>query len=289
MFSKKKTLPSEKNDTLHHINAETEAKTQDLVCEKKPDNIISLDISSVGNLQIGYQAETIFLKKSTDGLLSIHEFIGQTAYEYLGKVTSNRFKTTIRYGRREDVNRNNYVIIFLPENWNGELNLSTQYGHITSDDDWTLSRFSAETNEGNITLKTISAPRIHLVSSNGSIQIEHSIGFTDLHCTSGAIAANCIDGGAKLGTSSGAIEAAFHSMDNVVECTTLHGNICLTLPTDTGIIVDGISKRGQIEAANEGLVIKEKPGNIKTVTGTLGKKPYYNMKLSNITGNIVLR
>lgn len=276
MFNKKKTFPSEIIDT-----------PQTVKCE--PDNIISQDISSVKNLQIGYQAETIFLKKSNDNLLSIHEYIGRTAYEYLGKVTSNRFKTTIRYGRREEVNKNNYVIVYLPENWDGELTISTQYGHISSEDNWTLSRFAAETNDGNITLKTIAAPRIRLVSSNGSIQIEHSIGFTDLHCMSGTIVAKCIDGGAKLETSSGAIEAVFQSLNNTVECNTLHGNITLSLPTNAGMIVDGISKRGQIDTGIPELNVKEKPGNIKNITGTLGEKPYYNVRISNINGNISIR
>lgn len=277
MFNKKKPLPPENKDTPENT------QTKPL---RNPDNIFSLDISSVKNLQIGYQAETIFLKKSVDSLLTIHEYIGNTAYEYLAKVASNRFKTTIRYGRREEVNRNNYVVVFLPENWKGELALSSQYGHISSDDDWEVSRFAAETNEGNITLKTIKAPRIRLVSSNGSIQVDHSIGFTDLHCTSGMIAAGCIDGGAKLETSSGSIEASFQSLNNVVDCATLHGNITLSLPENQGISMDGISKRGQITSEIAGLTVKEKPGNIKNITGTLGGKPLYNVRLSTITGNI---
>ncbi|MBQ6393219.1 MAG: hypothetical protein IJH60_06875 [Eubacterium sp.] len=71
---------------------------------RTPDNIITLDIASVKTLQIGYHAENILLYYSENDEFTLKEYIGYTAYEYLGKVTANRFKTTIRYGRREEVN-----------------------------------------------------------------------------------------------------------------------------------------------------------------------------------------
>ena len=80
-------------------------------------------------------------------------------------MTANRFKTTIRYGRREAVNPATCIEIFLPDSYNGELLLSSQYGNIMTDADWKVERFAAETTEGSISLNTITAPRIRLVSS----------------------------------------------------------------------------------------------------------------------------
>ena len=254
-----------------------------------PDNVITLDISTVKTLQIGYQAETLFLSHAEDEQLTIKEYIGYTAYEYLGKVNANRFKTTIRYGRREGVNTKSYVEIFLPKSWHGELQLSSQYGNIITEEDWTMERFAAETTEGAVVFRTISAPRIRITTSVGPVQGDHTVGFTDIHTVSGPISIKSIDGGAKLETSSSHIYAAFHSLNNIIECITLNGNIDLTLPSDAGMKVDGISKRGEILTDIDGLEIKTKPGNIKNILGILGEKPFQNVRLSSINGTICLR
>ena len=45
------------------------------ILSKEPDNILSLDVSSVKTLQIGYQAETLLLHKADDDTLTIKEYI----------------------------------------------------------------------------------------------------------------------------------------------------------------------------------------------------------------------
>ncbi len=254
-----------------------------------PDNIINLDISTVKTLQIGYQAETLFIHTTDENEMILKEYIGNSAYEYLAKVNANRFKTTIRYGRREEVNTKSFVEIFLPKNWHGELVLYTQYGHISCQDTIEVERFAAETSEGNITLGEIVSPRIRLVSSSNSVLLNKAKGFADIHTTSGNIAAHNIDGGAKLETSTGVIDASFKSLNNIVECGTLSGNIQLSLPSSSGINVDGITKTGDISSSIDGIDVRLKPGNVKNVFGSRGEKPLQNIKLSTINGNIFLR
>ena len=268
------------------MDKQSKAAPQAVISE--PANILSLDISSVKVLQIGYQAETIFLHKTTEDSLTIKEYINYHASEYFAKITANRFKTTIRYGRREEVNMDSYVEVFLPENWSGELSISSQYGNIHSEDDWNFERFTAESSEGSIRLKSILAPRIRITTSMGPIQIEHAQGFTDIHSVSGAIIAYRIDGGAKLATSSAPIFANFESLNNIIECNTLNGDIQMALPENTGMKIDGISKTGDIQSEIDGITIKTKPGNIKNITGILGEKPYQDVRISTINGNITL-
>lgn len=270
-------MKNEQITTPEHVQAE-------------PDNILEIDVSTVKSLQIGYHAETIFLHKIDGNSLILKEYIGGlSGSEYYAKVAANRIKTTIRYGRREEVNHSTFVEVFLPESWHGELSLSSQYGHITTEDDWEFERFAAETSEGAITLKTVTAPRIRISSPISPILIEHAIGFTDLHSVSGNIVAKNIDGGAKLETSSSIIYAAFSSLNNIVECNTLNGNIELVLPENTGMKVDGISKTGTITSEIEGLEVKTKPGNIQNIVGVLGEKPFQNVRISTINGNVLLR
>ena len=260
------------------------------ILSNKPDNVLTLDISSVKTLQIGYQAETLFLHKANDDKLTIKEYInGLSGTEYYAKVTANRFKTTIRYGRREAVNPATCIEIFLPDSYKGELLLSSQYGNIMTDADWDVERFVAETTEGSISLNTIVAPRIRLVSSISLIHIAKAQGFTDIHSVSGMIIADNIEGGAKLATSSSSIQATFTSLNNIVECETLNGDIQLILPENNGMKIDGISKRGKIFSDIEGLSIKEKPGKIQNITGILGQKPFQNIRISTINGNITLK
>lgn len=260
------------------------------ILSNEPDNVLTLDVSSVKTLQIGYQAETLFLHKANDDKLTIKEYInGLSGTEYYAKVTANRFKTTIRYGRREAVNPATCIEIFLPDSYKGELLLSSQYGNIMTDADWDVERFVAETTEGSISLNTIVAPRIRLVSSISLIHIAKAQGFTDIHSVSGMIVADNIEGGAKLATSSSPIQATFTSLNNIVECETLNGDIQLILPENSGMKIDGISKRGKIFSDIEELSIKEKPGKIQNITGILGEKPFQNVRISTINGNITLK
>lgn len=270
-----------------HMKHETPSTPQFL--QKEADHTLEMDISSVKTLQIGYHGETLFLHAAEDNTLIVKEYIGGlSGSEYYAKVTANRIKTTIRYGRREEVNRDTYVEIFLPKDWHGELQLSSQYGDIRSDADWSFERFAAETMEGSIFLKGITAPRIHMSTPVGTIQFEYAEGFVDIHSVSGSIIANIISGGAKLATSGGSIRACFHSLNNIIECNTLNGDIDLSLPKDTGINVDGTSKTGTITSEIQELSIKTKPGNIKNITGILGEKPFQNLRISTINGNILL-
>ena len=258
--------------------------------QQDADNRLEMDITSVKNLQIGYHAETIYLRRSPDDRFIVEEYIGGlSGSEYYAKVTANRIKTTIRYGRREEVNRNTYVEVFLPESWHGELQLSSQYGDIISDEDWSFDRFAAETMEGSIALKSITAPRIRMSCPVGSIRFDRAEGFVDLHSVSGSIIAGAIAGGAKLETSGGPITAAFTALNNIVECNTLNGPVDLVLPKNTGINMDGISKTGTITSEIEGLTVQTKPGNKQCITGIIGEKPFQNVRISTINGNVHLR
>ena len=249
-----------------------------------------MDIGTVKDLQIGYQSETILLKSAEDDQLVIKEYInGLSGTEYYAKVTSNRFKTTVRHGRREEVNKASYVEVFLPKSWHGELQLSSQYGHILSEENWSLDRLAVEAREGSVIFKSIDAPRIRVNTSVCPVQIDQTTGFTDIHTVSGSIYVGSISGGAKLETSNAPIFAAFESLNNVLECNTQNGTMELVLPTGTGMKVDGISKRGSITSQIEGLEIKIKPGNVSWISGILGEKPYQNVRLSSINGDILLR
>ncbi len=265
-----------------------EAVQHDISVET-PDHVTVLDVSQVKTLQIGYQSETLYLYKAKDDKLTIEEYIGGlSGSEFFAKVSSNRIKTTVRYGRRESVDRDFHVNIYLPESYQGELQLSTQYGSIISNDDWTLERFAAETSEGSIQLRGLNAPRIRLATSVAPVYLARAEGFVDLHSVSGRLTAQNISGGGRFATSSGEIRAVFNQLNNIVECETLNSNIYLSLPKETGMIIDGASKRGDIDCSIEGISLRVKPGNVKVISGQHGTKPFQNIRLSTINGNIFL-
>ena len=252
------------------------------------DNIVKMDLSTVKTLQIGYHGESIYLEMIDGDELILKEYIGYSAYEYLAKVTANRFKTTIRYGRREKVDTKAFIEIFLPRNWHGEFLVYTQYGHISCKDCIALDRFAAESSEGSLNFNEILSPRIRLASSSNSVFLEKAIGFTDIHTTSGNILAGDINGGAKLESSTGKIDASFSGLNNVIECNTLSGTMDLHFTEDCNINVDGITKTGEIDSEIDGIEVRAKAGKAKIVTGQHGKKPFQNVKLSTINGSIHL-
>lgn len=180
-------------------------------------------------------------------------------------MTANRFKTTIRYGRREAVNPATCIEIFLPDSYNGELLLSSQYGNIMTDADWKVERFACRNNRRFYLSEynyCTSNPTRFFYKPDSYTKAE---GFTDIHSVSGTIIADDIEGGAKLATSSSPIQATFTSLNNIVECETLNGNIQLLLPENTGMKIDGISKRGKIFSDIEGLSTKKNQEMYKTL------------------------
>ncbi len=257
--------------------------------QQEPDYVLELDISSVKSLQVGYHGETVFLHKSEGNTFLLKEYIaGLNGSEYFAKVSANRFKTTIRYGRREEVNYDTYVEVFIPADWHGEFSVSSQYGNIFTEEDWEFERFSAETAEGSITMKKVTAPRIHLVTSVRPIQIERAEGFADLHSVSGSIRAGCVEGGGNFKTSDSPIQVMLASLNNVAEFSTIGGDMEISLPKEGGLDVDGISKTGTITSEIEGLTVRTKPGNICNVSGILREKPFQKVRISSINGNVFL-
>ncbi len=266
-----------------------EESVQTGLSRETPNHVTVLDISQVKNLQIGYQSETIYLYKAKDDHLTIEEYIGDLSRsEYFAKVAGNRFKTTVRYGRRESVDTSFHVNVFLPESFKGELQVSTQYGSIITGEDWTMDRFAAETSEGSIQLRGLKAPRIRLATSVAPIYIARAEGFVDLHSVSGKLTAQNLSGGGRFATSSGEIRVVFNHLNNMVECETLNSNIYLSLPSQTGLTIDGVSKRGDIDCSIEGISMRIKPGNVKVISGQHGSKPFQKVQLSTINGNLFL-
>ena len=53
--------------------------------------------------------------------------------------------------------------------------------------------------------------------------------------------------------------------------------------------VEAVSKRGEIQTELEGITMKMKPGNVRTASGVLGTKPFQNVRLSSINGNIFIQ
>ena len=69
------------------------------ILSKEPDNILSLDVSSVKTLQIGYQAETLLLHKADDDTLTIKEYINGLSGKYSGLwLVLSRYCCVSEYG-----------------------------------------------------------------------------------------------------------------------------------------------------------------------------------------------
>ena len=126
-------------------------------------------------------------------------------------------------------------------------------------------------------------------SSSNSVTLEKGKGFADIHTTSGNIDVISVEGGARLETSTGQIKADFESLNNVVECNSLSGDMELTFSDACNINVEGITKTGEIRSDIENITIRMKPGNVKNVAGIKGEKPFQNVRLTSINGNIILK
>lgn len=271
---------------------------------------IKLDLSGVEDIDIEYRsADVIFYKGSGDTLV-IKEYLREDGNEPTEVIKSNE-RILVKQGRKLPffgfffgMWGREYVEVYLPESYHGNMDVSTSSGSIRSDEDWEWKECRIGTSSGSIKMAGITAQDMRVSSSSGSIsllradadkvistssggiRVDSGKGDIDLSSSSGSIRVKDIQGAVDATSSSGSIIAEISSMDGDISLSSSSGRIEAVLPSSSAFHVEVKTSSGGIRTDFDEVMSYNKKGN--HAEGSYGTAPEYHIRVTTSSGGVSL-
>ncbi|MBG0784073.1 MAG: DUF4097 family beta strand repeat protein [Anaerolineaceae bacterium] len=276
------------NDLVRNISDVTTGLISGIFSKNDPEGVrlvnqISLPLKEIEKVKISYLAESITLKQSLDGALLVKEYMNRDEPEFYADVVQGNEQIHIRHGRRKGITLRSRVEVFIPEDWHGDLTVSNISCDIMSQCDWTLASFNAKSVSGSIDLKTITADKINLFSSLGTLGLKQCTGEVDLNTSNGNIYVKEVIGGGNFSSLSGRIKVYFKELNSAVRISSETGDVQLHLPLDPNFELDAVSATGAIDSSFTKLTSHPLQNKVH---GFVGHPPYQDIHISTTTGDI---
>ena len=276
------------NDLVRNISDVTTGLISGIFSKNDPEGVrlvnqISLPLKEIEKVKISYLAESITLKQSLDGGLLVKEYMNRDEPEFYADVVQGNEQIHIRHGRRKGITLRSRVEVFIPEDWHGDLTVSNISCDIMSQCDWTLATFNAKSVSGSIDLKTITADKINLFSSLGTLGLKQCTGEVDLNTSNGNIYVKEVIGGGNFSSLSGRIKVYFKELNSAVRISSETGDVQLHLPLDPNFELDAVSATGAIDSSFTKLTSHPLQNKVH---GFVGHPPYQDINISTTTGDI---
>jgi hypothetical protein len=247
-------------------------------------NTITLPLTNINEVKITYLAESILLQQSPDGNLVVREYMNQKEPELLAEVIqADEGHIIIKNGRRKGLALRSRIEVYVPAGWHGALALSTLYGHITTECDWNLNKFSAKSVNGNIEMTNLTANHVKLSSSLGSLTLESCSGNMIMNTVSGEIRIARVSGGGIFGTIAGRIRLYVENLSKPLKLSSENGEIFLHMSKESSYEFNAVSITGIVFSTVNGIDVFIVPNRAH---GYVGKAPIHEVEISTSTGSI---
>lgn len=253
----------------------------------------SIDLNNVNKVNVDFSSSNIIVQttnepnirvvqKSTGNLSEDQKF---TISKENNEVTIKKEKFAIHFSIFNFGNFGEVIEVYIPENYNKDLDIESSSGNIKFVSDLNLENLNCHASSGNLDLQsTIKASDINLNVSSGNISVEALISKTyNINTSSGNVKVNSLSGSGTLEASSGNIKATFSDISEYSKASTHSGNINLVLPKELTFEFSGKCSSGDIKS-NFDLNYKSKRGN--EATAQIGSGPYKKIDASTGSGNI---
>lgn len=180
---------------------------------------------------------------------------------------------------------NNKIELYVPKNYNKNLQVRTKSGNIEVKDVMNLDKINFCQNSGNFNSREIiTANEVNLEASSGNIKAEALL--TKLYkikTSSGNIDIRTLSGSGAVDASSGNIKIGYKEVGDELRANASSGNVKLTLPKDISFEFYGQCTSGNIDTDFD-VNYKNKKGN--EATAKIGNEPYKKINVETRSGNI---
>ena len=223
-------------------------------------------------------------------------------------------------------NNGEYVEVYLPKSWSGNLNATTVSGDIWGEMDFNLGQnasFVAASTSGDIQLACVDAGKVQVSTVSGDIRVDEVKGdaefsttsgeimlFTEtgdcgistisgdirvdslngnfrLSSTSGDIYISEITGDGKASAISGEVRLQFAELTGDLDISTTSGDVNLTWPHDTAVSLDADTTSGEINTFFDENLSFNKKGN--QAAGSHGTGAFHTVDIDTTSGDVDIR
>lgn len=253
----------------------------------------SLEIKDESKIIVNFSSSNIIVKATDeDNMRIIQKSSKNLKDDEKFQVIQGNNQITIEKRRFGNLSNNwsfgyfkEVIEIYLPKNYNSDLDIKTSSGDIKFDSDIILSNANFSASSGNIVSKyNLQVKDINIETSSGDISTETLTASTyKIRATSGNIKINSLTGSGKLDTSSGNIKVQYKDIEEYSEVTATSGNVKLTIQKGTSLEFKGKCSSGDI---NSNLDLNYKDKNHHEATAKIGNGPYKKINVNTSSGDI---
>lgn len=257
---------------------------------QKDENI---DINGTNKIDVSFSSSNIIIITTDEPNIRIVQKSSKTLTddEKFQSIKSNNEITIKKGNLKEFFNIFNFgskqevIELYIPKNYNGDLNIDTASGDIEFNSDIELSNANFETSSGNIVLEnSIKTKDINLETSSGNISLGTLItNRYNMESSSGNIKVNSLTGSGDIDTASGNIKVQYKDISDYSKVSASSGDIDLFIQDGLSFEFSGECSSGRI-SSNYDLSYKGKKHN--EATAKIGNGPYIKIDASTSSGDI---
>ncbi len=174
------------------------------------------DADKIDDINITFTYDEIVILKNSSDKIRVAEYMSRTpAEDELAQVSTDNTSFNIHAGRRElfgwFMNQNSKVEVYLPEGYEGSLDIETTSGSVEVKENVALTNVDVSSSSGSIRFNEILAKEINLSSTSGSTRgsLLEAEGDITIQSSSGSIGVDKITGSsADLDSTSGSIRGS---------------------------------------------------------------------------------
>jgi len=264
----------------------------------------NLNVDNKTTLDITAYSDNLYFQRSSSDELIIKEYYASSTK----KASIHNDGQTVTFRGEHHINMmvfgaiNEKIVVYLPQNFSGNIRVSLSSGTIKSDLDFVAENLTFEATSGTINLRKLTAGNINVKASSGSIKLDEVIGNAMVKVSSGTVRINRLVGLAEVDASSGGIRvmdikggiSARASSGTVkldvtelladVNAATTSGSINIKLPMNSNFNFSAETTSGTIRTNFDKNLSFNSRKN--TANGAVGSNPVHNVTARASSGSV---
>lgn len=275
---------------------------------KQSVNEQEFEAKDIKNIDINSSSYDVVLLRGEDDTVIVKEYVdgnenkfGQIKLEGETLVYKQNKKRWIHFGFHY---RDERVEVYLPESYEGKIEIATSSGEIKVEEEWKAEKFEVSSSSGDIKIASVLAEKIAASSSSGEISFGKAEGNKSISTSSGDINIGEGRGAGKYSTSSGSINVSGTSgeikattssgdvsleiakLEDDVNVSTSSGEIEIEIPSESSFSYAGDSGSGGINTSfDEDLTYNKKRNHAE---GKVGEKSPIEISTSTSSGDTTI-